>query len=98
MAGEDILLHTHNQEYITPPETNPSTSTNETHTTPYNISRHTIDAIQNMVKGPLRQAGHNSKDAHNYNTVDDLAQIPSAMSTLKFCNNSQTNGNPYFPH
>lgn len=36
-----------------------------------------------MVKEHLQCTGHNLKDAHSYNIIDDLAQSPLAMSALE---------------
>lgn len=47
------------------------------------IPRPSIESMPKMVKGPLRHAIHNSKAAHSYNIVDDLAQSPSTMLALE---------------
>lgn len=63
----------------------------------FTILRTYIESMPKMVKGPLQCARHNSKEAHSYSIVIDLAQSPSAMSALEVLQTCPTKKNPYFP-
>ena len=78
-----MFLQTQNHSDDTPPDSTTLGASTSVMTTPLTISKIPIEPLLKVAKGPNRRAGNYSKVAHNYIIVDDLAQLPAAMSMLE---------------
>ena len=95
MSLDTINLQTLSQNYDKPVDKKeyhsslgkaPSTSSPESSSTvPLSIEKPTLDMILRPPKSTLRKAvfNPNARAAQFYNVVEDLAQVPCAMSTLE---------------
>ena len=79
MMRSDTLLQTRNKNYETE-ALEKGKSIGET-SNPLTIEKH-VEPMPKIPKGVFKKALHNpnTRDAANYSVVEDLAQIPCAMS------------------
>jgi hypothetical protein len=86
-SEEEVLLQTCNRQYITPPESSPTTSEAIPVSTgpPLMIPHPNTDTPLCIPHIPLHRNIHKpqAREAHNYNLVDDLVQSLAAMSVLQ---------------
>lgn len=89
-----VLLQARSQDYETPPpmtpfnNDSPEFSSNATNG-PLHIERPSLDTVIHPPKGVIRNSLHNPSVhvAQHYSIVEDLSQVPCAMSTLKVLQN-----------
>ena len=85
-----LNLQTRSHQYPKPPaqstSESPSSGSTEPLSTsngPLHIPQPKVEVHTNIPKGPLRRNAALGRAAHSYNIVDDLAQSPTAISTLE---------------